>query len=576
MAKKQTNNQILLKEIIRQEFSENEMYDSENAFFEFFSTAQVLKDKELSDEEINSGITGGGNDGGCDGIYLFVNNELISEDQLDSLTAPKGAEINFVIVQAKMTTSFGEDVLMKWKTVSRNLLDMTKDFSIYRDKKRYTEQVIDLFCLFRNAVTKLVTKQPKIFINYYYTTLGIDVNPNVKAQADELREIVNELYCSAQVDVDFITADKLMELYNTDVENVLPLKFAGNPISRGKNSEYVALVNLREYYTFITDENGRLRAKFFESNVRDYQGKNSVNTSIAESLKASTGEDFWWLNNGITILADNIVPIRIDEYNITNPAVVNGLQTSTEIYNFFSENQQLIKQETRNVLVRIIVPSSEEARDKIIFATNNQTNIPKSSLRVTDIIHLQIEMYFKRRGLYYDRRKNYYKNKKKKASEIISVSFLAQCMISIFLRKPDFARARPSTLLTDDDTYKKLYESNVDLSVYYNTALIGARIRDNLAKTSEMTSGERTDILYYLIYAVSVRLFNKKYVTFDDMKNANVLSVTNDDIDYLKKIIYSKYINLGGNSSVAKSSEFIKKIDECLDKNDIEKNSLVE
>ena len=75
----------------------------------------------------------------------------------------------------------------------------------------------------------------------------------------------------------------------------------------------------------------------------------------------------------------------------------------------YDSHKELLETESRNVLVRIIVPESEEARDNIIFATNNQTNIPKSSLRVTDTIHLQIEMYFKSRGLYYDRRKNYYK-----------------------------------------------------------------------------------------------------------------------------------------------------------------------
>lgn len=75
-------------------------------------------------------------------------------------------------------------------------------------------------------------------------------------------------------------------------------------------------------------------------------------------------------------------------------------------------------------------------------------------------------MYFKNRGLYYDRRKNYYKNQKKKSIDIISVSFLAQCLISLILRKPDFARARPSTLLTDEETYKFLYEDNQDLEAY--------------------------------------------------------------------------------------------------------------
>ena len=118
------------------------------------------------------------------------------------------------------------------------------------------------------------------------------------------------------------------------------------------------------------------------------------------------------------------------------------------------------------MLVRVVVPENEQVRDNIIFATNNQTNIPKSSLRVTDTIHLQIEMYFKSRGLFYDRRKNYYKNQKKKAADIVGVSFLAQCLISIVLRKPDFARARPSTLLTNDDTYAFLYEENQNLKEY--------------------------------------------------------------------------------------------------------------
>lgn len=186
------------------------------------------------------------------------------------------------------------------------------------------------------------------------------------------------------------------------------------------------------------------------------------------------------------------------------------MQTSTEIYNFYSNNKVLIDKESRNNLVRVIVPSSEKARDDIIFATNNQTNIPKSSLRVTDTIHLQIEMYMKSRGLYYDRRKNYYKNQKKKAADIVGVSFLAQCLISVFLRKPDFARARPSTLLTDDETYKKLYESNTDLDVYYKTALLGEKIQANLSKTTDMTSAERNDVLYYLLYAVSAKFSIKK------------------------------------------------------------------
>ena len=47
-----------------------------------FSASQILKDYDLSDEEIENGIVGSGNDGGCDGIYIFLNKNLIMSDQV--------------------------------------------------------------------------------------------------------------------------------------------------------------------------------------------------------------------------------------------------------------------------------------------------------------------------------------------------------------------------------------------------------------------------------------------------------------------------------------------------------------
>ena len=562
MGKNLSNNQLLLKECIQQECVESGLYENVDLYFEYFASAQVLKDYDLSDDEILSGIIGGSNDGGCDGMYIFLNNDLLIQDQIANLSAPKGAVLSLIIVQAKNTTGFGENAIMKWKTVSSNLLSISSDLNSFSD--RYNEQVIDSFMIFRDAITKLVRSQIKVQIHYYYVTIANDRHPNVDSQADELKDIVKQMYPSAKVDVTFVGADRLMELYNADTEVCANLEFAENPIARGKNTEYVSLINLGTYYKFITDESNKLRSSFFEANVRDYQGKNSVNTCIAESLASNNGEDFWWINNGITILAEKVIPVTNKELSIINPEVVNGLQTSTEIYNYYSENLGLLESENRNVLIRVIVPASEESRDNIIFATNNQTNIPKSSLRVTDTIHLQIEMYFKSRGLYYDRRKNYYKNQKKKAADIVGVSFLAQCLISIFLRKPDFARARPSTLLTDDETYKKLYESNADLEVYYKTALLGKKVQTNLAKTSEMTSAERNDVLYYLLYGVSAKIFCKKDITFLDVKSMNMDIVTDDLINELKIVIYAKYKELGGNGGVAKSDTFITEIDNIL------------
>lgn len=557
-----TNNQLLLKECINQDFSETNSYSDISTYFEFFAASQVLKNYNMSDDELDNGLTGGGLDGGCDGIYIFLNGDLISSDQIENLSAPKGSSLTLAIVQAKNTFSFKEDAIMKWKTVSENLLSMSNSLDSF--KQRYSETTIEAFGMYRDIITKLVRSQLKCTIHYYYVTLSSELHPNVQQQADELVDIVKKIYPAATVKVSFIGADELMELYNTDSEISINLELADQPIALGKKVDYVALINLSTYFKFITDETGILRKSFFEANVRDYQGHNSVNSSIAESLQKTSEEDFWWLNNGITLLASKVTPVTNRELLLVNPEIVNGLQTSNEIYNYFDSHKELLNTESRNVLVRIIVPESEEARDNIIFATNNQTNIPKSSLRVTDTIHLQIEMYFKSRGLYYDRRKNYYKNQKKKSSEIIGVSFLAQCLISLILRKPDYARARPSTLLTDDVTYKFLYEDNQELKAYYNVAFIGKRIQLYLRTVSDMTPAERSDILFYLLYAIVAKKLNKKDITFSDMVNFDVDQINSKEIEDMRLLVYSKYKSLGGNGRVAKSSTFINEIDAIL------------
>ncbi len=556
-----TNNQILLRECVKQEFEESSGYIDIASYFEHFAISEVLKDFSITDDEIDYGNVGGGNDGGCDGIYLFLNDELVSQDQMDSLSAPKGSTLNLCIVQAKNELGFKEDAIMKWKTVSENLLNMSSSLSDY--STRYNEQTIEAFSLFRDAVTKLIRSQVKLRIQYYYVTLGIEVHPNIMQQAEELKKIANRSYPSAIVDVSFIGADDLMAMYNADSAIRIELELADQPISLS-NKDYVALVNLGTYYRFITDDGANLRKSFFEANVRDYQGKNSVNTCIAGTLESASKEDFWWLNNGVTILASEITLITNKSLQLVNPEIVNGLQTSREVYNYFSGNPVAIENEKRNLLVRIIMPETEESRDSIIFATNNQTNIPKSSLRVTDPIHLQIEMYFKSRGLYYDRRKNYYKNQKKKATDIIGVSFLAQCLISLVLRKPDFARARPSTLLTDENTYKMLYEDNHNLEVFYKAARIGQSVKNNLRLSAEFSSAERSDVLFYLIYAVVAKRLGKSKIDFADIKNFDIDLLSTEEIDEVKTAVYQKYKELGGNGRVAKNASFVDDVDAVI------------
>lgn len=558
-----SNSQILIKECVAQEYAEAASFENEAAYFEYFAAAQVLKDYDLSDEEIESGIIGAGNDGGCDAMYIFLNKNLILPDQIETIRISKESSVEVIIIQAKRENSFREDAIMKWKTVSDNLLQLSNSLEDF--KTRYNEDVLELFRTFRDLHTKLIRNRVKLKFKFCYVSYAVECHPNVKQQAKELEMIVKRNYPSSMVYVDFIGADELFEKYNSLSETVVNLPLVEIPIGLGKNKDYVTLVSLAEYFKFITDENLGLRKRFFEANVRDYQGKNAVNSCIRDSLEdRDSEEDFWWLNNGITILASEAIMANNRELQLTNPEIVNGLQTSNEIYNYYSQNVALLENEKRNILVRIIVPETEKVRDDIIFATNNQTNIPKSSLRVTDSIHLEIEMYFKSRGLYYDRRKNYYKNQGKKAKDIVGVSFLGQCLITLFLQKPDFARARPSTLLTDDETYAKLYEDNKDLEVFYKCALIGKLIQRNLKIESGYTASERSDILFYPIYGVVADILRKKDISPKDIKEIEIEDITEDRIREVRDKIYVEYKKQGGNSHVAKSTMFINTVNKAL------------
>lgn len=555
------NAQILLENLIKQEFQNNDNYSNISDYFEFFSASQILKNQGLSDDEVDNGIVGKGLDGGCDSIYLFLNNLLIMPDVVEHISASKDSILEMIIIQSKKTTSFGEDAVMKWKTISGNLLDLSKTTTDFT--ARYNADVLEAFTTFRDTYTCLITSRVKLKFRFYYATLASELHPNVIQQAEELKDTIKGLFPNAVVEVTFVDSDTLFDMYNAVIENRVNLKFADIPISPNQKN-YIALVDLKSYFNFIVNDEGDVRKSFFDSNVRDYQGKNNVNSSISETLYRADDNDFWWLNNGVTVLASEATLVNNRELQIVNPEIVNGLQTSMEIYNYFSENREALESEKRSILLRIIVPDNEESRDQIIFATNNQTNIPKATLRVTDPIHLQIEMYFKSRGLFYDRRKNYYKNQGRKPAEIVGVSFLAQCLITIFLKKPDYARARPSTLLNDEKTYNELYEKNNDLEVFYRVALLGKKIQKNVRSGSEYSSAEKSDILYYVLYAVIADVLGKKNITPADIKNLDMDSVTDTLIKDIRNRVYEIYKQHGGNGRVAKSAEFIQYIDNML------------
>lgn len=558
MAQRQrTSTQILMKDtVLPEEMKMATQFSEESEFFEFFSAVQVLKNFDLSDEEVTSGLLDNSHDGGCDAFYVFCNDAFIHLEEQESFVFPRIIKFDVYIFQSKNVFGFDENVILKFKTLSENLFDIGADFAAYRN--RYTEDVISAFKGFVQLYKRSVTRQVELNIHFVYASLGVQVSENVRAQGEELKTVVKRCYPNANVDICFIGAEDLFLMYQQPKNNTKNLSLAAAPIGMGKKNDYIALVYLKDYYRFITQDDERICASLFEANVRDYQGNNSVNKSIGETLSSANNEDnFWWLNNGVTIVAQKVIPVSSVELQLFDPKIVNGMQTSTEIHLFFKNHKERLEEEKRSVLVRVIVPQSEESRDNIIYATNNQTPVPPSSLRVTDSVHYKIETYFKSKGLYYDRRKNYYKNQGRRASEIVSIGFLGQCMISMFLRRPDHARARPSTVLASDDMYKSLYNEQTPLEAYFRCAKIGKMVNEHVWKTDGLTKNEKTNLLFYVIYAVVARLFAKEKFYPQDIVAVDITQITMTFLDEVVMLVKTVFIQNGGTDKVAKGPNFI-------------------
>src|ERR1700676_3732808 len=100
-----SNDLILLKQVLEQDKNERFPHFTDSDYFEIFVTEQILKNYELSDDEIDAGITGGGNDGGIDSMFTFVNGQLLFEDT-DLAAYKKTITMEVFITQTKRSENF--------------------------------------------------------------------------------------------------------------------------------------------------------------------------------------------------------------------------------------------------------------------------------------------------------------------------------------------------------------------------------------------------------------------------------------------------------------------------------------
>ncbi len=421
------------------DFSEQHKLNTteEAALFELF-TAYCIVSRDYPDVgDIEDLIVGGSHDCGIDSVALFVNGQLVLEsDAIDYLA--KGGNLldcHFVFIQSKTSSKFNAGEIATFLFGVRSFVE---DTSVIPQNAALAE--------FRKLKDHLYSKSIKFSQNprcsLYYVTAGTWTDDvHVKGRIDADLQAIRSKNLFSEVEFVPVDASRLRLLYQELRRKVAKeIEFTQHavfPKIAGVRQAYIGVLPCKEFLKLITDSEGELQRSLFYENVRDFQGDNPVNQEIRATLASTVEQDkLPVLNNGVTIVARSVNQVgttfRLQDYQI-----VNGCQTSHVIY----RNKNRLNANTY-VPVKLIEALDSELINKIIMATNRQTEVKVEAFEALRSFHKDLEEFYAHVDLgmdlrlFYERRSRQYSGTAVYQYQIVTMPFQLKCFVAVFLEEP--------------------------------------------------------------------------------------------------------------------------------------------
>jgi len=253
--------------------------------------------------------------------------------------------------------------------------------------------------------------------------------------------------------------------------------------SDGKLKGVVATISATDLVELVKDKDniGQINENVFNDNVRIYlKLKNRINKGIYETALSDSNYEFWYLNNGITIVCEecNYIPnTRSPCVELKNFQIVNGGQTTNALFEAYNKDKNKI--DNVLLLVRICETRDYSISDKISETTNSQNPVRSRDLRSNDRVQRMLEDQFSSLGYFYERKKNQYisePNEKRLDSEL-----LGQLYLSYYLQKASEARNQKSIVF--GESYDEIFNEE---SITASKMLIPYKIYLPLQKTKQI------------------------------------------------------------------------------------------
>lgn len=480
---------------------------------------------KINPDDIEESVTDGSNDCGIDAIYLdeqtiHICNCKYAYDIDQTEKNFPGSEIEKLISTLNLILSSN----LSREVVNDALWDKYREIKDLFINGKANKIIIHLISNKQKPVSLERTKLENAFHRYRI----------VECKYYDLEDLVSLLISDKEQIID----SSLLLLDDQHFEK-----------SDGPLRTIIGVVTAEDYINMLIDKENpnKLIEAAFNDNVRQYRPRHSVNKAIISSALADSNYQFFYLNNGVTIICENCnyTPhVRNQKIQLENLQIINGGQTSHSLFEAYKKAKEKIR--AIDILVRICIAKKDTAlAEQISESTNNQIPIGSRDLKANDFIQKKLQDEFELFGYFYERKNNQYSEIDN--VKILNNELLAQLYLAYELDAPAEAKNNKNQIFSN--LYELIFNeesiSAEKLLDIYNAYLPLARIKKEIQKKKRKKELESekdafaSRAIFHILNGVKLVL----HYEGKSIKNSNDVSYAIEkSMIYIKEIV-EKEIN---------------------------------
>lgn len=414
-------------------------------------------------------------------LHAFDEDDLVDggqDKQIDAVTIDADdSSADVWIVQAKNSSSFSSNSLVQMGNGLRWFLEAPKKELETLDNQPFRDKILE----FRGVRSELGPANLRLHVAFVATGSTEQISKEFEQEIRAIRQRYSDEDLLESFDIRAYGHDELNELLRArdrrakSIDADLKIRY---DVNKGSVINYrahdlrglVCTISAQEIARLVNED---AHGSVFDLNLRKFLGgRGAVNKDIMETCTSpESAHEFWFLNNGITIVCDDFDP-NLDpddpRVRLKNLQIVNGCQTATTLARAHKEGT--LRPDVR-VMSRIYETPKSGLVDKIVLTTNNQNRISSRDLRANDIVQVDMERGFEIYNLLYERKQRQHDAAGEDPKRIVPNEAVGQWYLAVVLKNPADGRGRKYKVW--GELYDKIFAGRQPIEPYVVAVLLG-------------------------------------------------------------------------------------------------------